>query len=456
MDISSLVSKQRAYFQTGATRSPAVRKLMLDRLYREIQHMEPEINEALQKDLGKSAFETFMCETGLSLSEISYMKKHLEKFSAKKRVRTPLAQFPSRSYILKEPYGCVLIMSPWNYPFMLSIEPLVDAIAAGNTVVLKPSAYSPHTSAVIKKLLTAVFPEEYVAVVEGGRAENADLLEQQFDYIFFTGGTQVGRLVLQKAAEHFTPVTLEMGGKSPCIVDETANLKVAAKRIAFGKYLNCGQTCVAPDYLLIQASVKDKFLSLFEDAVREMYGNAPLENPDYGKIVNEKHFARLCAILDGETVLFGGQRNADTLQIAPAAVGPVTAESPAMQEELFGPILPVMTYQDISEAISFVQSRPRPLALYIFSRNRERIRQVQTSVSYGGGCVNDTIIHLATSGMGFGGVGMSGMGSYHGKYGFDTFTHEKSTVDKGNWLDLPFRYQPYSALKEKLIRIFLR
>lgn len=456
MDISDLLQRQRAYYRSGATRSPAVRTLILDRLYREIKKLEPEINKALQKDLGKSAFETFMCETGLTLSEISYMKKHLRKFSEKRRVRTPLAQFPSRSYVLKEPYGCVLIMSPWNYPFMLTMEPLADAIAAGNTVILKPSAYSPHTSAVIRTLIANVFPEEYVAVVEGGRAENASLLEQQFDYIFFTGGTQVGKLVLQKAAEHFTPVTLEMGGKSPCIVDATADLKVAAKRIAFGKYLNCGQTCVAPDYLLIQESVKDKFLTYFEAAVREMYGAEPLANPDYGRIVNEKHFNRLSAILDTEHILFGGQRNPQTLQIAPTAVGPVSTDSPSMGQELFGPILPVMTYGTLEDAITFVQSHPRPLALYIFSRNRAAISQVQAQCSYGGGCVNDTIIHLATSEMGFGGVGMSGMGSYHGKYGFHTFTHEKSTVDKATWLDLPFRYPRYTPLKERLIRMFLK
>ena len=263
-------------------------------------------------------------------------------------------------------------------------------------------------------------------------------------------------MVLQKAAEHFTPVTLEMGGKSPCIVDETADFKVAARRIAFGKYLNCGQTCVAPDYLLIQESVKDKFLPLLEAAIRDMYGTDPLSNPDYGRIVNEKHFARLGDILDGETVLFGGQRCSETLQIAPTVVGPVSPDGPAMGQELFGPILPVMTYETLADAISFVQSRPRPLALYIFSRSRENIQAVQSQCSYGGGCVGDTIIHLATSEMGFGGVGMSGMGSYHGKYGFDTFTHEKSTVDKANWLDLPFRYQRYTPLKEKLIRMFLR
>ncbi len=455
MEIKALIEAQRAYFRTGATRTPAMRTLMLDRLYREIKIMEPEINEALERDLGKSASETYMCETGLTLSEISHMKKHLRQYAATERVHTPLAQFPSRSYVLKEPYGCVLIMSPWNYPFLLTMEPLVDAVAAGNTVVLKPSAYSPNTSAVMKKLVSAVFPEEYVAVVEGGRRENASLLEQHFDYIFFTGGTQVGRLVLEKAAQHFTPVTLEMGGKSPCIVDETADLKVAAQRIAFGKYLNCGQTCVAPDYLLIQESVTEKFLPLFYRAVERMYGTDPLQNPDYGRIVNRKHFDRLSGILAGETVLYGGGRDPEALKIAPAVVGPVSPDGPAMGEELFGPILPVLPYRTLDEAISLVAERPRPLALYIFSRNRSAIRRVQTELSYGGGCVNDTIIHLATSDMGFGGVGMSGMGSYHGRRGFDTFTHEKSTVDKASWLDLPFRYQPYAGWKDKLIRRFL-
>lgn len=456
MELSALMDAQRTYYRTGSTRSLAFRELMLDSLYREIRKMEPEINAALQADLGKSAFETYMCETGLTLSEISFMKSHLRNFAAKKRVRTPIAQFPSRSYVLKEPYGCVLIMSPWNYPFMLTMEPLADAIAAGNTVILKPSAYSPATSAVIQKLISAVFPEEYVAVIQGGRAENQSLLEQKFDYIFFTGGTSVGKLVLQKAAEHFTPVTLEMGGKSPCIVDETANLKVAAKRIAFGKYLNSGQTCVAPDYLLIQESVMDRFLPLLYAAILEMYGEAPLQNPDYGRIVNQRHFDRISRILDGETILFGGQRDPDTLQIAPTVVGPVIPEGPAMGEELFAPVLPVLPYQTLEEAAAFVQSRPKPLALYIFSSDRGAIRYIQENVSYGGGCVNDTIIHLATSQMGFGGVGMSGMGSYHGKYGFDTFTHEKSIVDKACWLDLPMRYQKYTGWKEKLLRMFLR
>ena len=456
MELSALMEAQKRYYRTGATRSLAFRELMLDSLYRKIREMEPEINAALRADLGKSAFESYMCETGLTLSEISYMKTHLRDFAAKKRVRTPLAQFPSRSYVIKEPYGCVLIMSPWNYPFMLTLEPLADAIAAGNTAILKPSAYSPATSAVIRLILSECFPLDYAAVVEGGRAENQSLLDQPFDYIFFTGGVAVGKEVMCRAAEHLTPVTLELGGKSPCVVDATADLDLAAKRLAFGKLLNCGQTCVAPDYLLIQDSVKDRFLSLFYDAIREMYGEQPLRNPDYGRIVNRRHFDRISDILAGETILFGGETNPDTLQIAPTVVGPVTPDSPAMGQELFAPILPVMTYHTMEEAVSFVQSRPKPLALYIFSTDRGHIRFVQDNVSYGGGCVNDTIIHLATSQMGFGGVGMSGMGSYHGKCGFDTFTHEKSIVDKGNWLDLPMRYQKYTPWKEKLLRMFLK
>lgn len=456
MDIAQLVSAQKQYFYTGKTRDIAFRREMLDKLYRKIQEMEPEIHAALKQDLGKSSFESYMCETGLTLSEISHMKTHVGKYAKKKRVTTPLAQFPSRSYCLKEPYGCVLVMSPWNYPFMLTMEPMVDAIAAGNTVVLKPSAYSPATSAVIKKLVESIFPREFVAVVEGGRTENQALLDQPFDYIFFTGGTTVGRQVLEKASVHLTPVTLELGGKSPCIIDETANLKVAAKRLAFGKYLNCGQTCVAPDYLMIHSSVKDKFLEYFYATVREMYGEKPLENADFGKIVNRKHFDRLSGILAGENVLFGGETNPETLQIAPTVVGPASPEGPAMGEEIFGPILPVMTYENLSEVIDFVRGRPKPLALYIFSTNRKNIELVQNNLSYGGGCVNDTIIHLATSEMGFGGVGNSGMGSYHGKYGFDTFTHEKSTVDKANWLDLPMRYQKYTKLNEKLLRMFLK
>lgn len=456
MELSALIQAQKAFFLSGKTRSIAYRQLMLDTLYRKIREMESEFHAALRQDLGKSAYEAYMCETGLTLSEISYMKSHLERFAARKRVPTPLSQFPARSYILKEPYGCVLIMSPWNYPFLLTMEPLVDALAAGNTVVLKPSAYSPATSAVMGKLIAQVFPEEYVALVQGGRAENQALLDQSFDYIFFTGGTAVGKLVLQKAAEHFTPVTLEMGGKSPCIVDETADLKSAARRIAFGKYLNCGQTCVAPDYLLIQESVMERFLPLLYGAIEDMYGANPLENPDYGRIVNRQHYDRICRILDGEPLLFGGQRNPDTLQLAPTVVGPVSPDGPAMAQELFAPILPVLPYQSLPEAVSRIRSGPSPLALYLFSSHKGSIRYVQENVRYGGGCINDTVIHLASPHMGFGGVGMSGMGSYHGKHGFDAFTHEKSMVSRAFRAEPSIRYPKYTPWKESLLRLFLR
>ena len=456
MELSALMEAQRNYYRTGATRSLAFRELMLDSLYRKIREMESEIHAALQADLGKSAFESYMCETGLTLSEISYMKTHLRNFAAKKRVRTPIAQFPSRSYVLKEPYGCVLIMSPWNYPFMLTLEPLADAIAAGNTVILKPSAYSPATSAVIKKLIAAVFPEEYVAVIEGGRAENQSLLEQKFDYIFFTGGTTVGRLVLQKAAEHFTPVTLEMGGKSPCIVDETANLKVAAKRIAFGKYLNCGQTCVAPDYILCDVSIKDALLAAIQKEITRQFGDRPLDNPDYGKIINEKHFERILGLIAKEKIICGGESDSSTLRITPTVLTDVSWDDPVMGEEIFGPLLPVLTYSSLDEAIRTVESHPHPLALYFFSEDKKAQKKVLDLCHFGGGCINDTIIHLATSAMPFGGVGESGMGGYHGMEGFKTFSHTRSIVDKKTWMDLPIRYQEYVGWKEKLLRMFLR
>ena len=456
MELSALLDAQRTYFRTGSTRSLAFRELMLDTLYREIRKMEPEINAALQADLGKSGFETYMCETGLTLSEISFMKSHLRDFAAKKRVRTPIAQFPSKSYVLKEPYGCVLIMSPWNYPFMLTMEPLADAIAAGNTVILKPSAYSPATSSVIKRLIASVFPEEYVAVVEGGRAENQSLLEQQFDYIFFTGGTSVGKLVLQKAAEHFTPVTLEMGGKSPCIVDRKCNLKLAARRIVFGKFLNCGQTCVAPDYIYCDRKIKDRLMKHLIKQIRRQYSETPLQNPDYGKIINEKHFDRLCDLISSGKVAYGGKSDPDTLRIEPTILDSVSFEDPVMQQEIFGPVLPIITYDSMDEVIPKINSMAHPLALYIFTSRRKTARKFMEECSFGGGCINDTLIHLATSEMGFGGFGESGMGAYHGEEGFRTFSHYKSIVDKKTWIDLSMRYQPYKPRNEKLLHRFLK
>ena len=455
MTAAQICEKQKLFYQSGKTRQVGFRIHALSRLRAAIQEMEPEILEALRQDLGKSSFEGYMCEIGMVQSEISHMLRHVRAYSRTKPVVTPIAQFCSMSYVKKEPYGAVLIMSPWNYPFMLTLEPLVDALAAGNTAVVKPSAYAPHTSAVIRRLLEGCFPQKYVAVIEGGRDVNADLLEQKWDYIFFTGSRHVGRLVMEKAAAHLTPVTLELGGKSPCIVDETANLKITARRIAFGKYLNCGQTCVAPDYLLVHRSVKDELLTLLRREIRRMYGENPLENPAYGKIINEKHFQRLRSLIKGERVICGGVYN-DRCQIAPTILDSVSPFSPVMQEEIFGPILPVLTYEDLDAAVEYVKRQEKPLACYYFSTDRARIRRLTSELPFGGGCVNDTIIHLATSAMGFGGVGESGMGSYHGKKGFDTFTHEKSIVDKMNWIDLPMRYQPGSQIKDLLVRAFLK
>ena len=451
MDIHEILSRQRVFFLTGATLDVAFRIAQLKKLYTAIQKHEPQIQAALRSDLGKSDFEGFMCESGLVLSEISYMLRHIRKFAREKTVYTPLAQFASRSYLKPSPYGNVLIMSPWNYPFLLSIDPLVNAIAAGNTAVVKPSAYSPATSKVVAQLIEACFPSDYVAVVTGGREENAKLLEEKFDFIFFTGSQSVGKEVLYRAAEHLTPVVLELGGKSPCIVDRSANIQLAAKRIVFGKLLNCGQTCVAPDYILCDESIKDQLVGEIKKQITRQYGSDPLSNPDYGKIVNQKHFERLCGLLDSPV------RNPETLQLAPTILEDATWDCPAMSQEIFGPILPVLTYHSFEEVFSLLQDKPKPLALYLFSSDKKHIKDVTARLRYGGGCINDVIIHLATSEMGFGGVGESGMGAYHGKIGFDTFCHTKSIVDKKTWLDLPMRYQPYNrSLYGKLLKLFLR
>ena len=457
MNVDLLLEKQRKFFHSGATLPVEFRINMLKKLRDAVETHEAEISAALTADLGKSDFEGFMCEIGMVKSELSYMIRHTRRFASERRVRTPLAQFASSSYKKPTPYGNVLIMSPWNYPLLLTLDPLADAIAAGNTAIVKPSAYSPATSAVIAKILGDCFPPEYVAVVTGGRKENATLLEHKFDLVFFTGSQAVGREVLRHTAEHLTPAVLELGGKSPCIVDSTAKLELAAKRIVFGKYLNCGQTCVAPDYILCHRSVKDLLVAEICDQVKRQYGESPLENHDYGKIVNEKHFDRICGLIDHNKVVQGGASNRETLQIAPTVMDHVTWDDAVMQEEIFGPILPVLTFDDFDEVYALLAEKPKPLALYLFSEDKARIREVTERCSYGGGCINDVIIHLATSEMGFGGVGESGMGTYHGKEGFDAFSHTKSIVDKKTWMDLPMRYQPYKrGLYGKLLHWFLR
>ena len=455
-EINRLVTVQRKYFQTGATLPVDVRIAALRGLYGTIKKYENEIHDALKKDLGKSRFESYMCETGLVLEEISYMLKHIRRFSREKRVRTPLAQFHSRSFKKPSPYGVTLIMSPWNYPFMLTLSPLVDALAAGNTAVVKPSAYSPYTSEMIQKILSLCFETQYVAVVTGGRAENTCLLREHFDYIFFTGSQAVGKEVMRNAAEHLTPVTLELGGKSPCIVDQSANLRLAARRIVFGKYLNCGQTCVAPDYINCHRSVKDALVKEIQHQIQTQYGEEPLHNPDYGKMINEKHFDRILGLIQKQNVVHGGGSDRNTLRIEPTVLDNVSFADPVMQEEIFGPLMPILVFDSLDEVIARINSMPHPLALYFFTSDRAAAREVTSRCGFGGGCINDTIIHLATTEMGFGGFGESGMGAYHGKTGFDTFSHYKSIVDKKTWPDLPMRYQPYQKNYEKMVRFFLK
>ena len=457
MNIEELLNRQRAFFRSGATLSVDFRLEHLKKLYRAVQKYESEIGRALCRDLGKSDFEGFMCETGLVLSELHYMIRHTRSFARERRVHTPLAQFASGSFRKPSPYGNTLIMSPWNYPFLLTLDPLADAIAAGNTAIVKPSAYSPATSALIRKIIEECFPPEYVAVVTGGREENRALLEQKFDFVFFTGSQSVGKEVLRHTAETLTPAVLELGGKSPCIVDSTAKIQLAAKRIVFGKLINCGQTCVAPDYILCQRSVKDQLVQELCRQVKLQYGEAPLSNPDYGRIINEKHFDRICGLIDREKTVLGGKTNRETLQIEPTVMDNVSWHDPVMQQEIFGPILPVLTFDTFEELYSLLTERPKPLALYLFSEDKRRMKEISQRCSYGGGCMNDTLIHLATSEMGFGGVGESGMGAYHGRDGFNAFSHSKSIVEKKTWIDLPIRYQPYNkGVYAKLLHIFLK
>ena len=458
--IEETVARQRAFFQTGATRPVAVRVAALKRLKKEIQAREQILLDALQADLHKSHFEGYMCELGLNLDELGYLARHVAEWSRPRRRPTPLAQFKSKSYELAEPYGVVLVMSPWNYPYMLSLDPLFGAVAAGNCVVLKPGAYAPNTSRAMAELIAAVFNPDWVTVIEGGREQNAALLEQRFDYIFFTGSVDVGKMVMEKASRHLTPVTLELGGKSPVIVDRTANIPLTAKRLAFGKLLNAGQTCVAPDYCLVDRKVRDELVEELKKQFQRMLGQDPLANDHFVRIINRKHYNRLQGLLEGEEILYGGGHrddpDSDSGWIAPTLVADtLDGTSKPMGEEIFGPILPIIPYDGLDQAIHFINRREKPLALYLFTRSQRIKERILRSCSFGGGCINDTIIHLATHHMGFGGVGQSGMGSYHGKRSFDTFSHYRAIVDKATWLDLPMRYHPYKKFNGKLIRMFI-
>lgn len=456
---SKLTEAQKQFFETGRTRDLAFRICQLQLLADAMRKNETVLEEALKKDLGKSAFESYATEIGFVLADIRYTIQNLQKWSAPKRVRTPLYLFPGKSKIQKEPYGSVLILGPYNYPVQLLAEPLVGAIAAGNCAVLKPSELTPHVSEAMYQIVHSTFKEEYIACVEGGVEVNQELLSQKFDYIFFTGSERVGRIVMKAAAENLTPVTLELGGKSPVIIEKTANIKEAARRIAWGKLMNAGQTCVAPDYVLVDESRKQQFLTEQKTAFSHLYGKEIKKNPDFGRIVNERHMERLQKILeqDAKYLFCGGE--ADTLQryIEPVILDLGKNQNAAsMQEELFGPILPVLSYHKLEDAVRFVNKRAKPLALYLFTKKRSAEKFVLERVSSGGVCVNDTISHLINPDLPFGGVGASGMGQYHGKYSFDTFTHEKSVFYKPADWNLPVCYPPFTKGKMNLVKFFLK
>jgi len=453
--LKQLLKNQRRCFASGATLSCDSRRRTLITLKRAILRHEKELAQALYSDLGKSESESYMCEIGLALSELNWMLRHLNSLMRDKTVPTPLAQFAARSFRSPSPYGTVLIMSPWNYPVLLTLAPLIDALAAGNTAIVKPSAYAPAASSLLKKMIEESFSPEYVAVVTGGRAENQALLRQRFDKIFFTGSSTVGRQVLHSAAEYLTPVTLELGGKSPCIVDKSARIPLAAKRIVFGKFLNCGQTCVAPDYILCHQDVRKELILAIKKEILRQFGPHPLENPNYGKIINKRHFLRILGLIDTQKLVWGGEYEEDTLRIAPTVMANVTWDDMVMQEEIFGPVLPILTCSSTEQAIRCVESHPRPLALYLFGEDKAIQKKILSRCRFGGGCINDTIIHLASTAMPFGGVGESGMGCYHGKDGFLEFSHVRSMVDKKTWMDLPVRYQPYGKLKSRMMKLFI-
>lgn len=452
MSMQSIVENQRKYYYKNHTKSVSFRIRQLKKLKLAVETNEKMILEALNKDLGKSEAEAFMTEIGIVYKEFDYVIKHLRSWNSPEKVSGSMMSFPAKNYVYRGPYGVVLILSPWNYPFNLTMMPLIGAIAGGNCALVKPSETSPHTAAIIEKILNYTFSEKYVYCAPADTPHD-EVNKQQYDYIFFTGSTSVGKEIMGIASETLTPVTLELGGKSPVVVDETANIDVAVKRIAWGKFVNAGQTCVAPDHVIIHSSKKQEFIDRMLSEIEERYSDA-VHRDDYPKIINEKHFKRLSGLLENEMVL-GGSKNSETQKIAPALMPNSTFESEVMKEEIFGPILPVITYDNLEDLIAYQQTLPKPLAFYIFSENDRNVETLLSRLSFGGGCVNDTLMHLSHHDMPFGGVGASGMGHYHGKYSFDTFTHEKSVVKNSTIIDIPVRYAPFTEAKNKLFRKFL-
>lgn len=455
MDIIDIVKEQRGYYLKGNTLTYKSRMEALDLLYTSIKSNEEEVIKALELDLGKNRVEGYFSEIGQVYTELRYMKKHLKKLIKNKKVKSELSDFPSKSFTSPHPYGVTLIISPWNYPFLLTIGPLIGALAAGNTSVIKPSEFSIHTTDIIVKIISA-FRQELVAVVQGGVEETSLLLDQKFDYIFFTGSGTVGKIVMGKASKHLTPVSLELGGKSPVIIDKETNIKVAAKRVAFGKYLNAGQTCIAPDYVFVHQDIKKDFLSYFEQAIKELYGGDPITSNDFGKIINERHFKRLHSLMDGGEIIIGGNVDESLLKIAPTVLDNVRLDSNVMNEEIFGPILPIIEFDDMLKVVDYINNHDKPLALYLFTNNKTVEDLVLTRCNFGGGCINDTLIQAGSHYLPFGGVGESGIGSYHGDNTFKTFSHYRSVIKKSMLLDLPVRYAPYTSKTEKMIRRILK
>ena len=454
-DIKTILAGQKNFFDSGQTRDVGFRAAQLDCLYSAIRDHQKDILNALRQDLAKSAYEGYLTEVGTVLDEIRYVRKHLAKWAKPKRVRTHLFQFPGASFIYPEPYGVALIVSPWNYPFLLLIGPLIGSAAAGNCSVVKPSELAPATARMISEIIGSNFDRNFIAVVEGDAQAGSALLDECFDYIFFTGGAGIGKIVMAAAARNLTPVTLELGGKSPCIVDRDVNLSLTARRIASGKFINAGQTCIAPDYLLVHRGIKAELIDCMKTCISGFYGHDPRQSPDYPRIINEKHFLRLEKLLQHGNIVAGGQTDRRNLYIAPTILDEVAWDDPIMQEEIFGPILPVIAFDDLAQVIPRIKSLPEPLALYLFSNNRQHREKIVKDIPFGGGCINDTLLHFTNPHLPFGGIGSSGIGSYHGKRSFDTFSHQKSILRRYFRFEAPLRYPPYGN-KLRILRKIMR
>lgn len=449
--MKKIIETQRNFFQSGETLDYSFRIEQLNKLKKMIQTYEENINVALKTDLNKSKHEAYTTEIGFLYIEIEFAIKNLKDWIKDEKVAAPITHKGTSSYIMKEPYGVALIISPWNYPFQLSVGPMIGAIAAGNTIILKPSEFSQATSSLLSKIISKTFAPSFITVIEGDKEINEQLLKEKFDYIFFTGSTAVGKIIMKAASHHLTPVTLELGGKSPAIINSDASINLAAKRIVWGKFTNAGQTCVAPDFLYVHEKVKDKFIIAMKKHIKSFYGKNPLKNKDYVHIINDNHFTRLTKLLSNGEIIYGGQVDEEMLAIEPTIIDQVSWDDPIMKEEIFGPLLPILTFSELDDAISEIKQMDKPLALYYFGKGVQPQNKVLKHLSFGGGCINDTLYHLANPNLPFGGVGSSGMGAYHGKYGFDTFSHHKSIMKQTTKFDLPLRY-PGGRLNHMLVK----